>query len=202
MKLKKFNTIWPKVGGFFAIVIIFIVIFLWKSSSLTNKLSLLYWFNLAVLMLHEFEEYVFPGGFKEFINNKTFFAVEDSFGFEPINDVVVVMINLGVWVLFILAASISSIAPWLGFAMIIFNVVNIIGHLLVFQKKVKGYNPGTVTAFLMIPFLVLSSIFIISNQFLTTLGYILAALIGVLCGASLPILGVIIKKKAVKQIKG
>lgn len=86
--------------------------------------------------------------------------------------------------------------------MIIFNVVNIIGHLLVFQKKVKGYNPGTVTAFLMIPFLVLSSIFIISNQFLTTLGYILAALIGVLCGASLPILGVIIKKKAVKQIKG
>ncbi|MHA1205591.1 MAG: HXXEE domain-containing protein, partial [Candidatus Heimdallarchaeaceae archaeon] len=141
MKLKKFNTIWPKVGGFFAIVIIFIVIFLWKSSSLTNKLSLLYWFNLAVLMLHEFEEYVFPGGFKEFINNKTFFAVEDSFGFEPINDVVVVVINLGVWVLFILAASISSIAPWLGFAMIIFNVVNIIGHLLVFQKKVKGYNP-------------------------------------------------------------
>ncbi|MHA1353245.1 MAG: HXXEE domain-containing protein [Candidatus Heimdallarchaeaceae archaeon] len=185
MKLKKINTIWPKVGGFFAIVIIFIVIFLWKNSSLTNKLSLLYWLNLAVLMLHEFEEYVFPGGFKQFINYKTVFAVEDSSGFEPINDVVVVVINLGVWTLFVFAALISSIAPWLGFAMIIFNVVNIVGHLLVFQKKVKGYNPGAVTAFLMIPFLVLSSIFIISNQFLTTLGYVLAVLIGVLCGASL-----------------
>ncbi|UJG44236.1 MAG: HXXEE domain-containing protein [Candidatus Heimdallarchaeum endolithica] len=196
MKLKKFNTIWPKVGGFFAIVIIFIVIFLWKNSSLTNKLSLLYWLNLAVLMLHEFEEYVFPGGFKQFINYKTVFAVEDSSGFEPINDVVVVVINLGVWAIFVFAALISSIAPWLGFAMIIFNVVNIVGHLLVFQKKVKGYNPGAVTAFLMIPFLVLSSIFIISNQFLTTLGYVLAVLIGVLCGASLPIIGVIIKKKA------
>ncbi|UJG41432.1 MAG: HXXEE domain-containing protein [Candidatus Heimdallarchaeum aukensis] len=150
MKLKKFNTIWPKVGGFFAIVIIFIVIFLWKNCSLTNKLSLLYWLNLAVLMLHEFEEYVFPGGFKQFINYKTVFAVEDSSGFEPINDVVVVVINLGVWAIFVFAALISSIAPWLGFAMIIFNVVNIVGHLLVFQKKVKGYNSGAVTAFLMI----------------------------------------------------
>jgi hypothetical protein len=199
MNLKKFNQIWPIIGGGFAILIIVLILIFWNDSSLIQKLALLYWSNLAVLMLHEFEEYVLPGGFKHFINHNTIFAIEELPEAEPINDIVIVVINLGIWFVFILAALITSAAPWLGFGMIIFNIVNIIGHLIIFQKVKKGYNPGTITALLMIPFLILSFIFVINNDFLNLGGYLIAGIIGFASGASLPIFGSIIKKKAIKN---
>ncbi len=199
MNLKKFNQIWPIVGGAFALIILVLVLILWNDSVLIQKLTLLYWLNLAVLMLHEFEEYVFPGGFKHFINHKTIFAIKERPETEPINDTVIVVINLGIWFVFILAALITSTAPWLGFGMIIFNIVNIIGHLIIFQKGTKGYNPGMITALLMIPFLIFSFIFVITNDFLNLGGYLAAGIMGFASGASLPIFGSLIKKKVLKN---
>ena len=153
MNLKRFNKIWPRLGGGLAVIIFIAVGWTWAKNPSVSPLPLLYWLNLAILMLHEFEEYVFPGGFKEFANTKTFFSMPDSSPTKTISEKLIVSINLGIWVVMIIGALMANIAPWLGLGMIIFNFINIFGHLIIFQKKVKGYNPGMVTAFLMIPFL-------------------------------------------------
>ncbi|MHA1747059.1 MAG: HXXEE domain-containing protein [Promethearchaeota archaeon] len=198
MNLKSFNKIWPRIGGVFATIITIIVMVLWNKYYPGSVIFLLFWLNLAVLMYHEFEEYVLPGGFRHFINYKTVLGVSEPGDKEPISDMVIIVINLGIWVIFIIAALLAKIAPWLGVGMLLFNVVNILGHLIIFQKKVKGYNPGMITAILMIPYLIFALKIVIDQNILSTGEYILAAIVGIVSGISLPISGVIIRKRTLK----
>ncbi|MHA1375594.1 MAG: hypothetical protein ACTSR7_15035, partial [Promethearchaeota archaeon] len=69
---------------------------------------------------------------------------------------------------------------------------------IIFQKKVKGYNPGMITAILMIPYLIFALKIVIDQNILSTGEYILAAIIGIVSGISLPISGVIMRKRALK----
>ncbi|MHA1728569.1 MAG: HXXEE domain-containing protein [Promethearchaeota archaeon] len=195
MKLEKINIIWPKIGGFLALLITITMIILWISDNAISVLVIMYWLNLAILMFHEFEEYVFPGGFKTFINTKTVLSLPEPNKLGPISEGVIIVINLGIWVVFIIAALLATIAPWLGLSMVIFNIVNIVGHLLIFQKKVRGYNPGMITAILMIPFLIFVFVIVINQDLITPLEYIVAGIIGFVSGISLPIYGSIIRKK-------
>lgn len=197
MNLKQFNSLWPKLGGFFAVIIFVVVLILWNQKPEISKLSLLFWLNLVVLMLHEFEEYVFPGGFKHFINQKTFFTLPNHD--EIFGERTIVIINLGIWLLIILSALLAEIAPWFGLGLIIFNFVNILGHLVLFQTKSPGYNPGTVTAILMIPFLVIALKFVIEQSLISPIGYILAIVIGFLSGISLPVSGFLIRRRYQKN---
>jgi len=196
---EKFNRVWPIIGGILAVLISIIVGVLWISNSSVSRLSLIYWLNLALLMLHEFEEYVFPGGFKQFINSKTVLSLPKPDIRAPITEPVIVIINLGAWFLFLLGALLATIAPWLGLAMVVFNVINILGHVVVFQVKVRGYNPGLVTAFLMIPFLIFAFWIICRENLMTTLDFLLASVLGIIAAASLPILGILIRKKELSK---
>jgi hypothetical protein len=199
MNLARLNKIWPIVGGVVATIITIIVLVLWNQGSSGSEIIFLYWLNLAVLMFHEFEEYVLPGGFKYFINHKTVLGVSDPRAKEPISDIVIIAINLGVWIIFIIAALLAKKAPWLGAGMILFNVINIVGHLLIFQKKKKGYNPGMITAVLMIPFLIFSFKVMFDQSILNTGEYLLASVIGLISGLSLPFAGLIIRKRALRE---
>ncbi|MHA1674217.1 MAG: HXXEE domain-containing protein, partial [Promethearchaeota archaeon] len=87
----------------------------------------------------------------------------------------------------------------LGAGMILFNVTNILGHLIIFQKKKKGYNPGMITAVLMIPFLIFAFKVVFEQNIMSTGEYILASIIGLISGFSLPLAGVIIRKRALRQ---
>ncbi|MHA1647767.1 MAG: HXXEE domain-containing protein [Promethearchaeota archaeon] len=196
---EKFNRVWPIIGGILAVLISIIVGILWISNSSVSRLSLIYWLNLAVLMLHEFEEYVIPGGFKKFINTKTVLSLPKSDIHAPITESVIVIINLGAWLLFLLGALMVTIAPWLGLAMVVFNVINILGHVVVFQVKVKGYNPGLVTAFLMIPFLIFAFWIISRENLINTQDFFLALVLGIISAASLPIFGALIRKKELSK---
>ncbi|MHA1457859.1 MAG: HXXEE domain-containing protein [Promethearchaeota archaeon] len=180
MNLKSFNKIWPRIGGVFATIITIIVMVLWNKYYPGSVIFLLFWLNLAVLMYHEFEEYVLPGGFRHFINYKTVLGVSEPGDKEPISDMVIIVINLGIWVIFIIAALLAKIAP------------------IIFQKKVKGYNPGMITAILMIPYLIFALKIVIDQNILSTGEYILAAIVGIVSGISLPISGVIIRKRTLK----
>ncbi len=201
MNLEEINRVWPKIGCLFAVLISILVFAFWNKSPDVSKVSLLFWFNLAVLMFHEFEEYVVPGGFKKFINTKTVLSLPESDIKEPVSDLVIVSINLGSWVIFIIAALSAQFIPFLGLGMIFFNVINIVGHLIIFQKKVKGYNPGLITAILMIPYLIFAVIFVMNHNLFSLLEFFAAILIGIISGISLPICGAILRKKALEKKK-
>jgi hypothetical protein len=134
-------------------------------------------------MLHEFEEYVYPGGFKEFINTETVLALE-----KPVDDFMITFINLGAWFLFASAAFLTTVAPWLGIMMVIFNFLNIVGHGGIFQIKKKGYNPGLFTAiFIFVPYSVIVLWLAIDQELLTVVEYVVALIGGVFLALSLPL---------------
>lgn len=90
------NRNWAKFGGAAGIIlIIYVYLIAGHDLTLLRKYAIL---NLAFLMLHQFEEYVLPGGFKEYFNNN----IVDPMGFirNKITDKAILFVNLGLgWVL-------------------------------------------------------------------------------------------------------
>ncbi|MFW9994883.1 MAG: HXXEE domain-containing protein [Candidatus Odinarchaeota archaeon] len=188
MNYARINQIWPKLGGVLAIVIILSLIIWWVMDPGLYIFTWLFWLHLALLMLHEFEEYVYPGGFKEFINTDTVLALETPAENFPANDLMITFINLGAWFLIALAAVLTTVAPWLGIMMVIFNFLNIVGHGGIFQVKMKGYNPGLFTTiFIFVPYSVIVLWLAIDQELVTAVEYVVALIGGVFLALSLPL---------------
>lgn len=137
---------WAKAGGAIAAAII-IIVSISKESALSLKTAAL--FNLSFLMLHQFEEYVYPGGFKEFFNSNI--GGRNRIVKFSITDTAIIVVNVVIgWGFYFLAVMIPDIIL-VSFTLIT-SLMNGIVHsaaLLRFRK----YNPGLITgSFLFIPF--------------------------------------------------
>jgi len=188
MDLARANRIWQRSTGILAVCIIGALIMWWRLAPKINIFQWLLWLHLPLLMLHEFEEYVFPGGFKEFFNTKTPFALSRPQVDLPLNNSMVFFINMGAWILIIIGALLAEVTPWLGMMMVVFELINIVGHGGVFQSRSGGYNPGLVTAVLLIlPYVVAVFWFSIAQNILTPAGYVLSIIGGIILALSLPV---------------
>ncbi|MGB7978165.1 MAG: HXXEE domain-containing protein [Chlamydiales bacterium] len=98
------------------------------------------WIQFPIYLVHEFEEHVWPGKFKNFVNQQLFHSsVKDV----PLNDAAVFWINiLVIWILFPLAAIFAqTVDPTIGGFLPIFSLVNATTHIGAFLAK-RSYNPG------------------------------------------------------------
>ncbi|MEO8512671.1 MAG: HXXEE domain-containing protein [Ignavibacteria bacterium] len=145
---------WPKGG-----VIIAVLLLLYVYTVAGNGLPLLEKYailSLAFLMFHQFEEYVLPGGFKDYFNNNIY----NPLGFirNMITDKAILYVNLvlgwGFALLVILFFNSSVIA-----VMTLIGIVFLNGILHFFTAfKTRYYNPGVVTgAILFIPLMLYSA---------------------------------------------
>ncbi|MDO8526992.1 MAG: HXXEE domain-containing protein [Deltaproteobacteria bacterium] len=116
--------------------------------SLTH-LQLLLWISFITLLLHEFEEYRWPGGFPQFLNGSIFGS--DKPNRYPLNTESALVINMFLgWPVYILAALLAEKAVWLGMAAIVVSLSNILAHTMIFNIKAKRFhNPGMITALLL-----------------------------------------------------
>lgn len=98
------------------------------------------WIQFPVYLIHEFEEHVWPGKFKEFINGQVFHSPNKN---KPLDDAGVFWINiLVVWILFPLGAVLAQTVDMrIGSLLPIFGLFNATTHILGFVIKRK-YNPG------------------------------------------------------------
>lgn len=140
----------------------------------------LLWLHIPLLMLHEAEEYVFsPVSFKEFANLKTPIGSGHDPDY-PLDDAYCFQVNILIaWPLVIAGALLADKAPWLGMAMVWFQVIlnNIMHTMLFHEKKKPAYNPGLVTnCFLLVPLCVIT--IITASGFFTWTDWSLSALIG------------------------
>lgn len=96
-------------------------------------------------MLHQFEEYVYPGGFKAFFN-QNIYGTRGPFRF-PLTDHAVLIVNvlLG-WGFYSMAAKAGAGALGFGAGLVGVSFVNGLAHSFLFVLK-KKYNPGLITAF-------------------------------------------------------
>lgn len=200
MNYARINQLWPKFGGGLSLLIILSLIIWWVIEPGLYIFAWLFWLHLALLMLHEFEEYVYPGGFKEFINTDTVLALEKPIENFPANEFMITFINLGAWFLVALAAFLTTVTPWLGIMMVIFNFLNIVGHGGIFQIKKKGYNPGLFTAiFMFVPYSVIVLWLAIDQELLTVLEWVFALIGGVFLALLLPLWANIRNRKYKKK---
>jgi hypothetical protein len=181
MNIQKVNWFWQSANLFIAPVLLVILIYF--KDSMTYYQFLL-WLHLPFLMLHETEEYVLsPLSFKEFFNLKSPFGSKTDPNF-PLDEGYVFQVNILIaWPAVIIGALLANIAPWIGFAMILFELtINNFMHTIIFQKGKPAYNPGLITnSLLLLPLGTIT--FLKALQFFHWYDWILSITTGaIICG--------------------
>jgi hypothetical protein len=105
---------------------------------------------LVIYMLHQIEEHLWPGGFRQFANARLFKSGNDDW---PVTKGIVALINIGyVWLPLLLAATFPAALRWLGLAWVGVTLINALTHIVA-SIRLRIYNPGLVTAIvLFLPF--------------------------------------------------
>lgn len=107
---------------------------------------------LLVYMLHQIEEHLWPGGFRQFANSHVFRSGDDDW---PVNRGGIALVNVGfVWMPVAAAALAPATLRWVGLAWIGLTLVNAITHVAT-SMRFRVNNPGLVTSVvLFLPFTV------------------------------------------------
>lgn len=137
-----FKENWPKATIFLAVyVTLLLILFVRKE----NYVLYLIWLQTPIYFFHEFEEYVFPGGFLKFFNRKMFKSPEDEF---PLDKSASFYINVPIiFIAFpvsaILATKVSlSFGVWTA----AFSFFNAFSHIIMAIRF--KYNPGLIVSVL------------------------------------------------------
>lgn len=155
----------------------------------------LIWLQTVVYLIHQFEEYILPGGFVKFFNHN---LLDSQYDDQPLNKVASFWINIPIiFVAFPISAYLAgaidlSFGVWTAY----FSIINAASHVgMSFKYK---YNPGlVVSALLNIPFGIYTLYYFTTNQLVSTQVHLFGLLIGLAIQASLMIYGFkILKKRA------
>lgn len=105
---------------------------------------------LAIYMVHQIEEHLWPGGFRQYANAHVFKSGRDDW---PVDEGGVALVNIGwVWLPILLAALFPDALRWLGLGWVGLTFVNALSHIGT-TVRFRGYNPGLVTSIvLFLPF--------------------------------------------------
>lgn len=105
---------------------------------------------LIIYMIHQIEEHLWPGGFRQFANARVFKSGDDDW---PVSEGGVALVNVGyVWLPILLAALFPGPLRWLGLAFVGMTLVNALTHIVA-TIRLRAYNPGLITSIvLFLPF--------------------------------------------------
>lgn len=151
-------------------------------------------FSFMALLVHQFEEYVLPGGGPVVIN-KGNFGEKVNFRKFPGNMQSSMIVNNLAYILYI-SAIIWPQLTWLGLSTMFFNLFQLVGHGIKMNRGMKAwYNPGLASVvFLFVPISIYYIIFIVNNQLVTGLDWFLGAITFILATIITTILPVQILK--------
>jgi hypothetical protein len=184
MVLKWLERYWPMSTIFLAVyVTMLLALFVLRS----DFPLFLIWAQLPVYFLHQFEEYVFPGGFKEFFNTK---VLGSPVAAEPLNARVSMWINVPiVYVAFPISAVLATtVSLTFGLWMAYFSVINALSHVVMFAKL--GYNPGFIASLVLnIPVGIYTIAYLSAHDLVSPTVHIVSAGIGLTVQAALMIYG-------------
>lgn len=136
MSVKWLYKNWAKICLILSIISALIIFLVIKTD---NIILFLIFIQIPIYLLHQFEEHAWPGGFKNYVNQRVF-KVND--GEYPLSDISVFWINIPViWILMPIFASLSYISFFFGLWIPYFAVLNSLTHVIAAIVK-REYNPG------------------------------------------------------------
>ena len=148
MPLALVSTSWQKALP----ALIPVCIAAWFALCRDNPMSTssLFFVLLIIYMIHQIEEHLWPGGFRQFANAHVFKSVDDDW---PIEMGGVALVNIAwVWLPIAAAALMPNALYWVGLGWVGLTLVNAISHIAT-SVRFRVYNPGLITSIvLFLPF--------------------------------------------------
>jgi hypothetical protein len=136
--MKTLRRHWYNIGGVMALFSIVILIYLWNDLGILQRLLFM---NFIALLIHQYEEYGFPGGEPAIMN--MVIQPSDTPDRYPLNQNSAMIINILAAYLFYLLPVFFPDRIWLGIAPTLFGFGQFVIHGIVTPKKLgKFYNPG------------------------------------------------------------
>lgn len=187
---------WAKAGF---ILSIFLFLFLFVFVKDIDFVLFLLLLQTPLYMLHETEEYIFPGGFGRFFNMDIMkLKTED----KPIDENFIFYINVGlIWIILpifgLLAAEDYQYGLWIPY----FSFFAGVAHIALGIKARKRYNPGLIISLLLnIPVGAWSVLYLVDQGILPNIFLNHHLLIGLGVNLLLPVVGVVLYKKHLRAI--
>ena len=136
---------WHDVGLFSGLIAGIYLVASWSDLEVLQRILIL---NFIVVLLHQFEEYSWPGGFPAVANNVLISLIGESRYFKPLNQLSSAAANITFAYGFYLLPVFFPHTIWLGLAtMIVGAVLQVIGHAIVVNYQIRSvYSPGVATA--------------------------------------------------------
>jgi hypothetical protein len=142
---KLFRRHWHDVGLITATAAGIYLAVDWNNLGFLQKILVL---NFIVMLLHQFEEYSWPGGFPA-VANLIFMPMEPmSRYFKPLNQLSSAVANVAFAYVFYLVPVFFPGTIWLGLStMIVGAVLQVIGHAILVNYQIRSLcSPGAATA--------------------------------------------------------
>lgn len=174
------HTYWAHLGGAIALAILLTAAL---NTEQWTGLELLLWLHVALLLLHQCEEYVYPGGFQEFYNTNVW--GKSPLTSQPLtgNGVLFVNVVLG-WTAYTVAALVGAKVLWFAVGLFFVTLLNGVMHT-VMAVLLRQYNPGFFTGlFAFLPFGVFALGYV--RESLVFHEWLLAGGVGLLSAAAIP----------------
>ena len=182
---------WAKVGFILSIFLfVFLIVFVRRSDFVVFIILL----QTPLYMLHQTEEYVFPGGFGNYFN-KRIFKLETEEG--PLDRNFIFFVNvILIWIALPVFGLLTSIDYQYGLWIPYFSLFAGIAHILLAVRAKKIYNPGLlVSIFINIPMGAWSILYLINRGILKSFFLNTHIVIGIGLNALLPVAGIILLKQ-------
>jgi hypothetical protein len=144
--LKFFSRHWHDVGIVSGLIAGVYLAVAWKNLDVLQRIVVL---NFIIVVLHQFEEYSWPGGFP-YVANKIFIPLMGGSFFKPLNQLSSAAANCTFAYGFYLLPVFFPHTIWLALGtFIVGSVLQVIGHGIVVNYQIRSLvSPGTVTAVL------------------------------------------------------
>jgi hypothetical protein len=187
---------WAKAG--FPISI-FLFVFLFAFIKDTNFVLFLLLLQTPLYMIHQTEEYIFPGGFGRFFNIDILnLDTED----KPMDENFIFYVNvIMIWIILpafgLLAANNLQYGLWIPY----FSFFAGVAHIALGIKARKRYNPGLIISlFLNIPVGAWSILFLVDHAILPNIFLNPHLVIGLGVNLVLPVMGIVLYKKHLRTL--
>ena len=182
---------WAKAGF---ILSIFLFVFLFAFVKDTDFVLFLLLLQTPLYMLHETEEYVFPGGFAEFFNIGIFKLDTAD---EPLGENFVFYVNvILIWIILPVFGLLSIRDYQYGLWIPYFSFFAGVAHIALGIKARKRYNPGLIISLLLnIPVGTWSILYLVDHGVLPNIFLNAHFAIGLGVNLVLPVVGVVLYKQ-------
>ena len=187
---------WAKTGF---ILSIFLFVFLFAFVKNHDFVLFLLLLQTPLYMLHEAEEYIFPGGFARFFNIDILkLQTED----QPVDENFIFYVNVTlIWIVLPVFGLLAAIDYQYGLWIPYFSFFAGVAHIALGIKARKRYNPGLIISLLLnIPVGAWSVLYLVDHGILPNIFLNPHLAIGLGVNLILPVMGVVLYKKHLRTI--